>query len=308
MTRSEAFIILGISSSSSGNEVKKAYRKLAMKYHPDHNSAANAKQKFIEVHDAYERLTNPEKQKSPHPSSYSQSTGSRRRTTGNTHHFRNQNHNFSNSKYSNKNYQWDDYEERYQRARKAAEEFEEKKSNALYQQFLDDYKNGWKRKWVRFVALIAVVLAFVFTTDQFLPKTLNTAIPSWRFALYTGGDYNIRFDDYSFNIDPATCRDIMDSAVIVQYLTTTIFKDISSALIILPGSPDKTIKINLGLQASTTFPLIPLILLFPMISLFIERPKFNFVFFVIHINIYGIPAMIIFLMVNDGRIIRVLGM
>ena len=47
---------LGLSRGASQEEVKSAFRKLAKQYHPDRNKAKEAKQKFIEVHEAYKFL------------------------------------------------------------------------------------------------------------------------------------------------------------------------------------------------------------------------------------------------------------
>jgi molecular chaperone DnaJ len=55
---------LGINKDASQEEIKKAYRKLALKYHPDKNKDdPNAEQKFVEVSNAYDVLSDEEKKK-----------------------------------------------------------------------------------------------------------------------------------------------------------------------------------------------------------------------------------------------------
>ena len=54
--------VLGVEKNASDAEIKKSYRKLAMKYHPDQNPGdKTAEEKFKEVNEAYEVLSNPEK-------------------------------------------------------------------------------------------------------------------------------------------------------------------------------------------------------------------------------------------------------
>src|SRR5919106_6802121 len=53
--------VLGVERGASEDDIKKAYRKLARKYHPDVSKEANAKEKFQDVSEAYETLKDPEK-------------------------------------------------------------------------------------------------------------------------------------------------------------------------------------------------------------------------------------------------------
>ncbi|MBI4298885.1 MAG: molecular chaperone DnaJ [Chloroflexi bacterium] len=53
--------VLGIALTASEEEIKKAFRKLALEYHPDRNKGPRAEEKFKEINEAYQILSNPEK-------------------------------------------------------------------------------------------------------------------------------------------------------------------------------------------------------------------------------------------------------
>lgn len=62
MAKRDYYDILGVSKSAAADEIKKAYRKLAIKYHPDKNPGdKEAEENFKEAAEAYEVLSNPEK-------------------------------------------------------------------------------------------------------------------------------------------------------------------------------------------------------------------------------------------------------
>jgi molecular chaperone DnaJ len=58
---SDFYALLGVSRDATEAEIKKAYRKLAMDYHPDRNPAAEAEARFKEITEAYEVLRDPQK-------------------------------------------------------------------------------------------------------------------------------------------------------------------------------------------------------------------------------------------------------
>ncbi len=63
MAKRDYYEVLGVKRGAAADEIKSAYRKLARKYHPDANKAANATVKFREATEAYEVLSDADKRK-----------------------------------------------------------------------------------------------------------------------------------------------------------------------------------------------------------------------------------------------------
>ena len=161
MTRSEAARILGISPQANEDTIKKAFRKKAMKLHPDRNKAANARSQFIEVHEAYEYLSDLAAGRT------TETYSSRQKT-----HTSTQNSKFRSSHHKHRHYadpyadmNREEFEERFNRARKAAEEALNRESEIIYKNSLNEYQNTWRRKLAKYMAVIGLIIAILFITD-----------------------------------------------------------------------------------------------------------------------------------------------
>lgn len=62
-TRRDYYEVLGVARTAGQEDIRRAFRKLALDYHPDRNRSADAGERFKEVNEAYEVLKDPEKRK-----------------------------------------------------------------------------------------------------------------------------------------------------------------------------------------------------------------------------------------------------
>ncbi|CAG0993208.1 partial Chaperone protein DnaJ, partial [Methanosarcinales archaeon] len=60
-TKRDYYEILGVDKKASADDIKSAYRKLAMQYHPDKNKSPDAEEKFKEISESYAVLSDQSK-------------------------------------------------------------------------------------------------------------------------------------------------------------------------------------------------------------------------------------------------------
>ncbi|MCH2225054.1 MAG: DnaJ domain-containing protein [Crocinitomicaceae bacterium] len=140
---------LGLKSGANREEIRKAYRKLAMHYHPDRNSSSTAQHKFLVVTEAYEILTG----KRPAPPRTQQSKGTEKRTP--------KSKNKSNT--SDRNHE--------QRTKEARERYQEQmlREKLEDEQYFQKLTSGAKWKTVRFAAVLGSLISILLILDLFLP-------------------------------------------------------------------------------------------------------------------------------------------
>ena len=96
MSMSNYYDILGVSKTATADEIKKAYRTLAFKYHPDRNPGnAEAEEKFKQISAAYDVLSDESKRRQ-YDMGYSTDSYSSSQTTGNQQYQRQYQYTYSN--------------------------------------------------------------------------------------------------------------------------------------------------------------------------------------------------------------------
>ena len=168
------FQILGLNENASQDEIKKQYRKLAMRLHPDRNPSPKAKEEFLLLTEAYEILTG----KKPAPKTSRSISKSAEKTT----------------------------EERVKEAKKRIFEQQEKErlENERYFQSLF---RGRKWKMLKLTAILGMILSVLILSDYFIPYHLQeTRITQYTTKVDNGGHFVARnlvltADEESYYLD-----------------------------------------------------------------------------------------------------------
>ncbi|MCK5856552.1 MAG: DnaJ domain-containing protein [Bacteroidales bacterium] len=333
MTRSQAAQILGISPSATEGVIKRAFRKKALLLHPDHNKTIEARSQFIEAHEAYEYLIDIITGKISEKTIY-QTAKNESHTSSSK--FRSQHHKHRQYTKPYSNMSREEFESRYEKARKAADANLERESIIIYKTALHEYQNSWRKSLAKIMAFVGITLAVLFVLD-FFNGTIEQKIALSEIEIFTDYyegniSYDIKFRAHKYHLPEElnyiynsqikkrefvingvlyliskdkTPADFIANDIIYSFNQTTIFKDITSITLRAKGIDE---QIDNYTSAYGSFPFIPILLLLPLISFWFEKPTFNFVFFSVNYNIYIFPILVIFLMFHDGRLLRLFGL
>ncbi len=265
MPKSRFYKILGLDSSASEKEVKKQYRILVKKYHPDRNSSPNAQEKFIQITEAYDIILDP---------------------------------NYISTKNKLRTQKTDEEKkkEREERMKKAKEryryqEMKEKLENIRY---FNSLTTGKKWLQFKFIALIGFVVACLLFTDLILPhqtheeeikgyslRVLQSTDGSPVGIIYTRNNHYYYVKNMNYHLFGETRYIDIEST---RIFNSPIF------LIAKRKTSRKYYDVSFTIYNST-FVLITLFLL-PLFTIWYKR--MNILFTILyHICYYGVTAVII---------------
>lgn len=299
------FKILGIPPTKNKQLVKRAYRKKAMKYHPDRNDSATAKQKFIEVTEAYDQLLLALKRAettshTTQSENYQQQRSERttRKTT------------YKQTQQNTTKQQAQSKEEQEERVKKARQRYERMKQQEAEEdeRYYRTMTSG--KSWRRFkiIMFACTLISVLMTLDKlyFTTSTQRSSIVKKNVEVTYAGANNLKTSPVIF--DNGQKAWIPLSLIAKEqrnylYLERTLFfKEIKYVKIWRNNqwenyTPDYSLI--------STYPLVHLFLLLPLLTYFLKAKTMMFSI-LYHTSISFLPFALLFVLISNDRWIHLL--
>ncbi len=269
------FRILGINPTTDKGAIKKAYRKLAFKYHPDVNDSPEAQSKFIELSDAYDVLMGVKKA----PKSRKPKSNSAQSTTAK-----------------------DNNVSREERVKAAKDRYEKAKHRELEEEANYYFKliSGWKWRFMKLFGMVSSVFALLLILDFILPTqnelfvVENTTTNDLYGQVFFEIDNNVHYFDY-------LKASLIQRYPLIEIHFTPLFNDFKSFSFV--GGPEASQYVKPMFCYLYFFPIVIVLLLLPLLTVWYKRPTplFSIMY---KLSYYISPLLFLIICLSNWRIFQ----
>jgi hypothetical protein len=269
LTRDDYYQVLGLGPKASRPEIKSAFRRMALQYHPDRNKDPKAIEKFLLVVQAYEVLYEG---KEPVTRDLEASDSSE--------------------------------EDRLRKAREVARAVQRERME-IERAFYQRIQKGYMLKYAHFLSFAFILMAILITLNYFLPYSEQPSSIQSKNMLYF---YHLKEERAFFNVCnksyrvPMTAFFEANRGDSVTVDVSALFNDVMRVRYYSEGR-EYTLKPHESVY--TYFPLIPLMMLIPFLNLLFMKPNVRF-YLLFFTSVFIGTAFMLYLFLDDGRIYRIL--